>query len=125
MANYNYTTLDEVLAVINHAVEREGEVQRIKSTRGDYAAVEFKTWQGKDGKMHSRICIEYSHGFGSYNMEESGRVEVVEAILVALNCRLKIGKEYKRLFRDVIRVNNPAHPLYNHIVDIASGEVIL
>lgn len=125
MANYNSITLDEILAVIENAAIHIDKPQTIKSTRGSVATVEWQTWRSKDGKYHSLLCVDYDCGYKSYDMEKSDRIEVVEAILIALNCHLKINKEYKWLFRDIIRVNNPKHPLYGHIVDMASGEVII
>ena len=125
MANYNYITMDDIIMAIENAAVHADKPQRIESTRGNVATVEWQTWRSEDGKYHSLLCVDYDYGYKSYDMAKSDRVEVIEAILVALNCYLKVEKEYKWLFRDIVRVNNPMHPLYGHIVDMETLEVII
>lgn len=125
MANYNSITMDEILAVIESAAIHVDKPQTIKSARGSVATVEFQTWRGSDGKFYNMLCVSHDYGYGSYDMDKSDRAEVAEAILRALNCHLKVGKEFKWLFRDIIYVNNPNHPLYGHIVDMVSGDIII
>lgn len=124
MANYNYITMDEILMAIENAAIYADKPQTIKSTRGNVATVEWQTWRSNDGKYHSLLCIDYDYGYKSYDMCASSRAEIIEGILVALNCYLKVEKEYKWLYKDIVRVNNPAHPLYGHIVDMNTCEII-
>lgn len=125
MANYNSITMGEILAAIENAAIHVDTPHRIESTRGNVATIEWQTWKGKDGNIRNLLCIDYDCGHKSYDMGKFDRVEVAEGVLIALNCHLKIGKEFKRLYADIIRVNNPAHPLYGHIVDMADGNIII
>lgn len=125
MANYNYITMDDILMALENAAIYIDTPQNIKSTRGNVVTIEWQTWRSNDGKYKSALAIDYDNGHALCNVTADNRTEIVYEIIVHLNCYLKVKNEYKRMFRDIIYVNNPQHPLYGHIVDMVSGEIII
>lgn len=127
MANYDYVTLEQLENALMEAEANNGEVI-VKSTRGKWVAVEVKDVECEDG-THIVANVHNDHcSYGTYDDCPDGFTDdhVIFDMLLALNCWLKIGTEYKRIsYTDgLVYVNNPMHDMFGKIIDMTTGKTI-
>lgn len=128
MANYNYTTVEQILGTLEGAFLTPNVELEIESSRGNVVRVELAEWVAecgpREGETVRTLFYRGENCGGSMNFDTAmDRAYAVARVLLALDARLKVGKKYLR-YRDMILVNAPKHPLYGHIIDAETLEVI-
>ena len=125
MANYNYTTIEQIMGSVERAFACPNVEFSITSSRGNVVKVELREWVAECGPREGEVIRMFSyHGSGSSGSkrpEDMRNFETVASILLSLDAYLKVGKEYKRLYRDIVPVNRNG----GYLMDVVTGEVII